>query len=76
VKRRGISSTATAPLAAAGIHTLDDLRNVGVISAYNLVKCQGYNATLNLLRALTARVNGVREIRVPGSEKQRLKQRR
>jgi len=47
-----IGPVSTKWLAAVGIHTLEDLRKVGVVNAYNLVRAQGCNATLNLLWAL------------------------
>ncbi len=61
-------------LAAMGIHTLDDLRETGVINAYNLVRKHGYNATLNLLWALQGAVTDIHWKDVPESIKRQLKQ--
>lgn len=41
-----------AMLAAAGIHSLEQLRKLGSVHAYLLVKATGANASLNLLWAL------------------------
>jgi DNA transformation protein len=58
-----------------GIHTLDDLRKVGVVNAYNLVRAQGYNATLNLLWALHGALTNTRWNVLPEAVKQDLKSR-
>jgi DNA transformation protein and related proteins len=62
-------------LAAVGIHTLDDLREVGVITAYNLVTAHGYNTSLNLLWAMQGALMDVHWTKIPESVKQLLKQR-
>lgn len=62
-------------LAAVGIHTLADLRKVGVANAYNLVRAQGYNATLNLLWALQGALTNTRWNALPEAVKQELKRR-
>jgi len=62
-------------LAAVGIHTLDDLRSVGVLNAYNLVKAHGYNANLNLLWALQGALLDVHWTRIPARIKQELLER-
>ncbi len=55
-----------------GIHTLDDLRKVGVVNAYNLVRAQGCNATLNLLWALQGAMTNTPWNALPESVKQDL----
>ncbi len=60
-------------LAAVGIHTLDDLREVGVLNAYNLVRSHGYNANLNLLWALQGATMNLHWTRIPQSVKQDLR---
>ena len=72
---RNIGPTSSRWLVAIGIHTLDDLRQVGVVNAYNLVKAHGYNATLNLLWALQGALMGVHWSKVPERVKQQLKAR-
>jgi DNA transformation protein and related proteins len=62
-------------LAAVDIHTLGDLRRVGVVNAYNLVRAQGYNASLNLLWALQGAMTNTPWNALPGSIKQELKRR-
>jgi DNA transformation protein len=72
---RNIGPTSLRRLAAVGIHTLDDLKQVGVVNAYNLVKAHGYHATLNLLWALQGALMGVHWAKVPARVKQQLKAR-
>lgn len=62
-------------LASVGIHTLDDLRSVGVLNAYNLVKSHGYNANLNLLWALQGALLDVHWTLIPARTKQELLER-
>jgi hypothetical protein len=70
-----LSSVSTQWLAAVGIHTLDDLREVGVITAYNLVTAHGHNTSLDLLWSLQGALTDVRWTDVPESVKQDLKHR-
>lgn len=72
---RNIGPTSSRWLAAVGIHTLDDLRKVGVVNAYNLVRAQGYNATLNLLWALQGALTDTPWNALPESVKQDLQRR-
>lgn len=60
-------------LAAVGIHTLDDLRGIGALNAYNLVRSHGYNAKLNLLWALQGAIMNLHWTRIPQSVKQDLR---
>ena len=62
-------------LAGVGIHTLDELRSVGVVNAYNQLRCHGYRVSLNLLWALQGAVMNVHWTRLPDSVKQDLRQR-
>lgn len=48
-----------AMLAAAGIHTLAQLRDLGSVRAYLRVKQTGANASLNLLWALEGALTGL-----------------
>ncbi len=72
---RNLGPVSTQWLAAAGIHTLEDLRKVGVVNAYNLVRAQGRNASLNLLWALQGALTNTRWNALPESVKQDLKRR-
>lgn len=45
-------------LDAAGIHTLDQLKQLGAVKAYVQVKRSGANASLNLLWALEGALTG------------------
>ena len=56
-------------LAAVGIHTLADLREVGVINAYNLVRAHGYKASLNLVWAMQGAVMDVHWTKIPAAIK-------
>lgn len=62
-------------LEAVGICTLEDLRKVGVVNAYNLVRAQGYNATLNLVWALQGALTNTPWNALPESIKDELKRR-
>ncbi len=62
-------------LAAIGIHTLDDLREVGVVTAYNLLRAHGHNATLNLVWAMQGALMDVHWSDIPKPVKQDLRQR-
>jgi DNA transformation protein len=46
-------------LARAGIHTAEDLRRLGSVAAFSLVKQQGGSASLNLLWALEGALTGM-----------------
>ncbi len=48
-----------AMLAAAGIHSLEQLRTLGSVRAYLRVKSTGANASLNLLWALEGALTGL-----------------
>ena len=48
-----------AMLAAAGIHSLEQLRTLGSVRAYLRVKSTGANASLNLLWALEGGLTGL-----------------
>jgi len=48
-----------AMLAAAGITSVDQLRQLGSVRAYLLVKATGANASLNLLWALEGALSGL-----------------
>lgn len=72
---RNIGPKSTQWLAAIGIHTLDDLRETGVVTAYNLLRAHGYKATLNLVWALQGALLNVHWQDVPEAVKQDLRKR-
>lgn len=45
-------------LAQAGIHTLEQLRELGAVRAYVQVKCSGARSSLNLLWAMEGALSG------------------
>ncbi len=56
---RNLGPKSQAMLAAAGIHSLEQLRHFGSVRAYLLVKATGANASLNLLWALEGALSGL-----------------
>jgi DNA transformation protein and related proteins len=60
-------------LAAVGIHNLKDLREMGAVGAYRLVKNHGYPTSLNLLWAIYGALNGLKWNQVPEEIKSQLK---
>lgn len=61
-------------LHAIGVDTLADLEAMGAIVAYNLIKAQGYNASLNLLYALHGALSGQRWNELSAETKQQLRE--
>lgn len=49
---RNAGPASAAWLASVGIRGIDELRAVGVVDAYELLRAHGYNVTLDLARAL------------------------
>jgi DNA transformation protein and related proteins len=60
-------------LQAVGIHNLKDLREMGAVGAYCLVKNHGYPTSLNLLWAIYGALNGMKWNEVPDEIKSQLK---
>ena len=56
---RNLGPKSQAMLSAAGICTLEQLRQLGSVRAYRLVKATGANASLNLLWALEGALTGL-----------------
>lgn len=59
-------------LHAIGIYTLADLEAMGAVTAYCLIKAQGYNASLNLLYALHGALTGQPWNELSGGTKEQL----
>ena len=72
---RNLGPTSTRWLAAVGIHTLVDLREVGVVNAYNLVRAHGYKASLNLVWAMQGALMDLHWTKIPASIKHDIKKR-
>lgn len=69
----GLGPVSEAWLAAAGITTTDQLRQVGVVEAFGRVRFNvGRAATRNLLYALQAALHGVHWTAIGMAEKRRL----
>jgi DNA transformation protein len=56
---RGLGPKSQAMLMGAGIHTVSQLRRIGSVRAYALVKASRANASLNLLWALEGALSGL-----------------
>ncbi|WP_420627556.1 TfoX/Sxy family protein [Candidatus Leptofilum sp.] len=60
-------------LANIGVHTQQELSEMGIMSAYCLLKAQGYPVSLNLLYALYGALHDMPWNKVPPEVKQELK---
>lgn len=56
---QGLGPKSQAMLAAAGIQTVSQLKRLGSVRAYVMVKATGANASLNLLWALEGALTGL-----------------
>ena len=56
---QGVGPKSAAMLAAAGIKTVAQLKRLGSVRAYAMVKATGANASLNLLWALEGALSGL-----------------
>ena len=56
---QGLGSKSQAMLAAAGIKTVAQLKRLGSVRAYAMVRATGANASLNLLWALEGALTGL-----------------
>lgn len=59
VELRNLGPKSQAMLAAAGIMSVEQLRQLGAVAAYLKVKATGANASLNLLWALEGALTGL-----------------
>lgn len=69
-----IGPKSTKWLHAIGVNTLADLEAMGAFAAYNLIKAQGYNASLNLLYALHGMLTGQRWNELSAETKRQLQE--
>ena len=70
---KNLGPTSAEWLRQVGIHTEEDLRNVGVIQAYKMVEAAGYKPTLNLLWAMVGTLEGIGWDEIPEGMKAQLK---
>ena len=61
-------------LQAIGVHTREDLQQVGAIDCYRILKAQGYPVTLNLVYAIEAALMDIHWTKLTTQQKQSLKQ--
>ena len=61
-------------LNAIGVHTLDDLEEMGAVAAYRQLKARGFPASLNLVWAIEATVQGIHWRDLPQADKDRLRE--
>ncbi len=72
---KNISAVSGQWFATVGINTLGDLKSVGVLNAYNLVKSDGYNANLNLPLALQGALIDLHQTQISARNKLELLER-
>lgn len=60
-------------LNAIGVHNLQDLRDMGAVDCYRILKSQGYPASLNLVYAIEAALRNLHWTKLPSAVKQQLK---
>ncbi len=60
-------------LRAIGVHTREDLEELGSIEAYRIIKQHGFNASLNLLYALEGAIRNLHWTALPENVKTKLK---
>ena len=61
-------------LQAIGVHTREDLQQIGAIDCYRILKAQGYPVTLNLVYAIEAALMDIHWTKLTTQQKQSLKQ--
>lgn len=59
-------------LNAIGIHTLEDLQDMGAIDSCKVLKAQGYNISLNLAYAIEGALRDVHWSKIPDGTRQQL----
>lgn len=69
---RNLGPKSRAWLAAIGVHTVDDLRQTGLYSCWDLLRQHGYPVTLNMLYALAGALADTDWRQLPPSLKQEL----
>lgn len=72
---RNLGKTSAQWLHASGIHTLDDLRRLGAVGAYQAVRSRGFNASRVLLYAIEGALRDSDWKALPASVKDELNRR-
>ncbi len=71
---KNLGKTSAQWLHASGIHTLDDLRKLGAVSAYHAVKSRGFRASRVLLYAIEGALRDINWKDLPDTLKRELNQ--
>jgi len=61
-------------LNAIGVHSRQDLEQMGAVDCYTILKAQGYPVSLNLVYAIEAALQGIHWTKLSTQQKQALKQ--
>jgi len=70
---KNIGPTSECWLNSIGVYTVEDLRRLGSIPAYTLLKENGFNVSLNLVFAIEATLLGLHWRELPGDIKAELR---
>ena len=70
---KNIGPTSERWLNSIGVYTVEDLRRLGSIPAYTLLKENGFNVSLNLVYAIEATLLGLHWSELPGDIKAELR---
>ncbi|WP_181298370.1 TfoX/Sxy family protein [Pseudomonas sp. Q2-TVG4-2] len=71
---RNLGKTSAQWLHASGIHTVEDLRRLGAVSAYQAVKSRGFSASRVLLYAIEGALRDINWKELPDALKSELNQ--
>ncbi|WP_222909262.1 TfoX/Sxy family protein [Pseudomonas sp. DNDY-54] len=71
---RNLGKTSAQWLHASGIHTAEDLRRLGAVSAYQAVKSRGFSASRVLLYAIEGALRDINWKELPDALKRELNQ--
>ncbi len=66
---KNLGKTSAQWLHASGIHTADDLRRLGAVSAYQAVKTRGFSASRVLLYAIEGALQDINWKELPNARK-------
>lgn len=69
---KNLGPKSTEVLAKIGIHTKEDLEEIGAVDCYLILKKQGYNINLNMLYALESALLNINILHLSNDIKQHL----
>lgn len=72
-RMRNLGKVSAEWLAAIGVRTEAELREMGAVNAYRLLVLRGYNPTLNLVWAIEGALQGVLWTKISAETKARLR---